>query len=244
MATWLPHLKLSFGGDLGNPKMEIWNCTVRFKAGADSDNTDPSADFTSAQIDAALGALTTPLATWFASADAQLSSVAILNYAKLNWVMANGLQRDVNTHRVDTGPAAGGNGAANQPHWHTTFALTLRTGVARGRAHSGRIFPPAVHCPPELASPYISAAHANQMATAFATALNNISEAIQDARGDGTPVFPVVGSPASTSIGDTRGALLERITGVVVDRLADVQHRRTNAIPRLEATRYAVAGSG
>lgn len=242
MATWLRHLKLAFGGEIGTPALEQWSCTVRFKANSDDGNTVPTVDFTPEQIDTALGNLNAPLQAWFSSPNAQIGSVARLTWAKLNMIEVNGKQRDVNTHRIDTGIVAGGGGAASV-HWFVTMALTERTNVSRGRAHSGRIFPPCIVSTPQAGTPYVGPNVAKDMAAAWANCLNGISTAIHAARGAGdvTKVYPVIGSPADTRIGGG-GPLLERVTGVVVDRVGDVQHRRTDSVPRVEGDRTAVAG--
>lgn len=244
MATYLRHLKFQFGGTIGNPDVEIWSNTVNFVARSDDDPTQPSADFSSAQLDAALGALNAPLQAWFNSADAQISSVAELTWAKLNQIEANGKQRDLNTHRIDTGVVPGGSNL-NVP-WYQTYALTMRTSRSRGRGHAGRIFPPLVTAGLEGGGPYATAANVNRMATAFSAFLTAASTVIHNARGAGdvTPVYPVVASAASNRIGDTNGPANVRVERIVVDRVPDVQHRRTNGVPRLEGTASAVAGYG
>lgn len=243
MATFLKHIKLQFGGTIGTTSTEIWSCTVRFKGNTDDSASVPSVDFSPEQLDTALGLLNAPLQAWMNASDSQLSSNAKLAWAKLNQIEANGKQRDVNTHRIDTGIVSGS--TTRYVPWYQTQALTMRTNISRGRGHSGRIYPPLTLAQPEGGSPYIAEADANRMATSWAAALNGIADAIQTARGvsDATPVYPVIGSPVPTRVGDTGGALLMRVTGVVVDRVPDVQHRRTNAVPRLEGTRANVTGS-
>lgn len=242
MPQYLRHLKLQFGGALGQGDVEIWSNTVHFKCNSDDAAGVASVSFTPEQLDTALGLLNAPLQAWFNAADSQISSSAYLLWAKLNQIEPNGKQRDVNTHRIDTGRVAGA--AAGTPPWYQTYALTMRTNLSRGRGHSGRIYPPLVGTDPEPLSPYLRPADANRMASSWALALNEIAGQIHTARGAGdvTAVYPVVASPIPTRIGDTGGAMLQRITGVVVDRVPDVQTRRTNAVPRAEGNRSAVTG--
>lgn len=243
MPQYIPHLKLSFGGNIGIPVMEAWSNTVCFKAGGDPDeHSEPGAVVGADEIQSALEDARVPLASWFSSADAKIAGVATLTWAKLVWIQANGRQRDVNTARVDFVPVVSG-GQNNAPHWYTTFVLTERTALQRGLGHSGRIYPPLVYAVNEGATPYISAALAAGMASAWATCLNGISEAIQGSflpELQGTPVYPVVAAARPTKIGDDRDAALVPITGVVVDRVADVMHSRTRQIPRAEGARAVV----
>lgn len=234
MATWLPHLRLQFGGPLG-PAIDEWSCSVRFKKSALIVNTAPSVELDAASLDAALAAMVAPLKAWFGNPNSHISSGCTMKYAKLAWILSTGLQRDVATHRVDFA-AQNGAGAGN-PHWFITQALTMRTAVSRGRAHSGRIFPPLVTQNVEAPSAYISVADSTAVAATWATCLNALSAAIQandGAGGDVTPVYPVIASPVATGGPHPGPALLEKVTGVVADRVADVQHRRTNKVPRAE----------
>lgn len=242
MATWLPHLKLAFGGPLG-ANIDEWSCSVRLKCSTDDGGNIPSVEYTDAQIEAALTGLVTPLSAWFAKNSTFIHASATMTYAKLNWIRADGKQRDINTHRRDFAPVNGG-GSGTPPPWFVTAALTMRTNYARGRGHAGRIFPPLISAATGSGTPYFSAADATAMAASWATALNDISKAVQTARGTGdvTPVYPVIGSPATSGGPNAGGPLLLRVTGVVVDRVPDVQHRRTNRVPRAEGTRAAVTG--
>jgi hypothetical protein len=246
MATYLPHVKLSFGGVLGTPGLEEWSNTVRFKIGSNADNAgEAGVELDPDQLDTALANVVDPLSAWMRSESAKISAYCGLNWAKLNMIKADGKQRDVNTHRIEITGVAGSQ-TTYIPHWFTTVALTMRTELQRGRGHSGRIFPPMVAVPPAGGSPYIGGTAANGMSTIWAQTLDLLSEAIQTGLPNdqgATPVVPVVASPASTLIGALSGALLQRITGVVVDQIADVQHRRTRQIPRLESTRATVAGA-
>lgn len=243
MPTYLRHLKLQFGGTLGVPAVEIWSCTINFKANTDDSAIVPSVDFSSSQLDAALGLLNAPLQAWVNSTEARLSNLAKLEWAKLNQIEPDGKQRDLNTHRIDTGSVSGR--IQSTVPFYQTQVLTFRTNRSRGRGHSGRIFPPAVVVEMGATSPYTSASSATDMATAGATMLNGIADAIQTARGagDATPVYPVVATPLPTKIGDNTPAMLVRIDRVVVDRVPDVMHSRTRAVARAEGGGSPVTGS-
>lgn len=234
--VYVPHLKLSFGGTIGQPEVEQWSNTVRFDTGG--------FDVPEGNIDAALGAIRPIVETWFRSPDTSISAVARLKWLKLNWILANGRQRSVNTHQVDT-LANGGEGGA--VHWYQTLALTMRTDLQRGRGHAGRIFPPVVVAFPEGNSPYIAAVKADKMAASWAATLSALATSLGSNLGGGEGTFvgvwPVVASPGESDPTSFQGPLMNRITRVVVDRVGDVQHRRTAQIPRLEGAGADVTGT-
>lgn len=235
--TWTPHLRLSYGGTLGAPVIEEWSNTVRWKV-EDLDGPSPAA------LDAALAALvgtnfTSPLRGWISRAASGVHQSAILTWAKLNWVKADGLQRDPVTHFVETSQP--GESSSTTPPFYQTFAITLRTALPRGRAHSGRVFPPMViHTPTASGSPYLASANAVGMAQSFATLLEDVRDAMGTAfNSESIPQpDPAVFSPGVAAKGTA--PTWERILSCVVDRVPDVQHRRTHQVPRAEAATVAL----
>lgn len=246
MATWLPHIKLQFGGTLGQPVVEEWSNTIRFKmngAPFDTSPTDPSLVMSSGELEDALAAIVVPLDAWFRNGNSRINQVARLTYAKLNMINAQGKQYDQNTHRRDITPTPGGSSFAAPP-WYQTLALTMRTEKSRGRAHSGRIFPPVVDAGPQNLGPYIDGTVATGMVSNFVTCLDAICQALADtALAPNIDVRPVIASPATTTGPNPGPALLQVVTGVVADRIPDVQHRRTNRLQRLETALAPVAGA-
>lgn len=244
MATYLQHVKLQFGGTLGNPAVEEWSNTVRFAyRGAGGDPEQESDVVTAGELEDAMVAMEEPLAAWFNGPDSFISYQAFLTYMKLNMINDQGHQFDANTHRRELLYAGSVGGTC---HYYETFALTMRTDVKRGRGNAGRIFPPMVVCPPEGSTPYISAAHADRMARAWAICLNDMSDALGDVISlalEDSQVRPVIAAPASSTGPNPGGALLREVRGVVVDRVADVQHRRTNRIPRSESAKFDIVGA-
>lgn len=245
MATWLKHIKLQFGGTLGNPAVEEWSNTVRFSMGPDPfSNTveQGSLVLTSGELEDAMGDLVAPLQKWFTAGPSRINQVAKMTYIKLNMINEQGHQYDQNTHRRDVGPIPGGSTFVAVP-WFQTYALTMRTDKQRGRAHSGRIFPPVVDLNPQGQTPYVDATAANGMAASWATCLTEMADALNSQSVTPTETLPVIASPA-TAVGPNPGpALLVPVRGVVCDLIADVQHRRTNRIPRVESARAAVLGN-
>lgn len=223
---WVPHVRIAFGGTFGTPNvLESWSNTIRYM---ESGGLAPTRD----QLNAWNNAAWENLVTWFTSPEAMIGGGTRLTWIKTNFILQTGKQRDVNTvlREEPGGPMVGG----DSPPWSQTYVLTHRTGLKRGRAHSGRIFPPAVRAVPAGGTPYISTANADGMATVWAAALRAMA-----ASGNGA----VVGSdwyPAVISPGDldkpapASESKFQKITGVVCDRVPDVMHSRTRQVPRNE----------
>jgi hypothetical protein len=241
MSTWLPHLRVSFGGTLGTPAAEIWANSIRFKSSPNFSATAPSDEIDSAALDVALPLMVAPIKTWIAAAPSKISNYATCTWAKLAWIKADGHQRDVATHVVEvTAPNAGNSNLI--PPYYQTFALTFRTDKRRGRAHSGRIYPPMVAAALQ-GNGYIAPTDGDGMVGTAVTLLNALAAAIQPDGSGSAPVYPVVASPATATGPDAGGALLQRVTGIVVDLVPDVQHRRTNQLKRVETALSAVTGA-
>lgn len=241
---WPPHLRLTFGGTIGQPPLETWSNTVRFHFGGFLDGTpiigttgrEPDRD----ELQAMAVALGPAVAAWLQDPAANISVNAGLTWLKLNWVKADGKQRDSDTPMIEW-PAqqAGGSKALNFP-WYVTHCLTLRSGAKRGRAHAGRIFPPMAY--PGMAdvgSPYITEQKATDMATAFARALHNFETQIDSV----TPAtlvdkpHAIIVSPGNSQKGTQ--PLTANIVGVTCDRVPDVMHSRTNSVARAEGALVA-----
>jgi hypothetical protein len=218
---------MSWGGQLGFVGSESWSNTLRWK----TVNQTPDAGILQGACD-----LLVPVVTnWLRSAGAQINQGALLDYVKLNWILDTGLQRDPNTVISEVLPQVGGADASACPPFYQTFALTLRTRLKRGRTHAGRIYPPLVHhAPAGAGQPYCSDAAANGMAAAFLTLIRDSRTVLGTALGGGggSAPDPAVFSPANPAKGYV--AAWAPIIGVGVDKVPDVQHRRTKSIPRNE----------
>lgn len=242
--VWFPHLRMSFGGHLGTPGVDNWSNTVRFVSQGLIDDGDLDAAPSRDELEDAVEALWTPLSIWFNNANSSIANCAHLDWVKLNLIKPDGKQRDVNTVLKDDATVAGGSGQSVP--WYQTVALTHRTALARGRAHAGRIYPPAVTAPVETQTPYISANQANGMAKSWANSLFDIMAAIVspgalgNGRTDWKPAVLAAGNTAPPT-GPATSPLWQAITAVVADRVPDVQHRRTRQVPRSEGNPQAFA---
>jgi hypothetical protein len=231
-------MQLQFGGTLGTNAADIWTCGLKYLF-ADEAHV-PSVQEQQSIADAIAPAVQ----TWFTTAGTGISQDAFLNYIKANWINSDGLQPNPNTVRHDyAAPVPGG--IAAQVSWSQTYALTLRTGLHRGRAHSGRIFPPLVVFPPDAGTPYTVVLNSTNMANAGAKLINDINTAISALpTGIGHVAILSPGNSARVVGGSTPAPTTptsQIVTGVVCDRVPDVQHRRTDKVKRLEGITAPVA---
>lgn len=236
MVSVVPHLRLSWGGTLGVPAAEIWTNTVKW---ANDQSVVPSRT----QLVAGAAAAAVPLKAWMLASTSEIHNTCKLQWIKLNYIEANGLQRDNDTVIFDVVPEQAGSSADAGQLWITTYALTLRTGLTRGRGHAGRIFPPQAGKPSNYAAAtgYLAAASANAMALGFGTCIRNIRDAINPAMGMvGEAAYDAVVISISKD-GDTRPPQSNEIVSVVCDRVPDIQHRRSNRLPRSEGTTTVIA---
>lgn len=226
VATYVPHMRMTLGGRLGTATPEIWTNTVNWG----TLNLVPSPQ----QLQAACDAIAPAAIAWFTRVDTSIHQAAVLEYVKLNWILATGKQRDPNTVFTDTPDTPGARNGQAPPYFQTA-AVTFRTRLRRGRGHVGRVFPPLIVTLPDNVdpnSPYFNIGQAGNMASSYRNFLVAARTAIATAWG-GQPVpDPIVISAGDSVTGTAPSATL--ITGCVVDRVPDVQHRRTNRVPRSE----------
>lgn len=232
--TYLPHVLLQMSGRLGTAGgPELWSCGIRLHAPA-------SVVPTRAQLVTALAAMQPLVADWFSGSDTAIASNGFLTTLKLNAINAAGKQPEQDTVELDYGTPPAGARPAVVP-FYQSWALTWRTAVRRGRGAAGRIYPPVVSAA-MAADGYCTTVAANGMAAAGALLLSNVNQqlslaagsqfraAVMSAGNDGQGGVPVVVPTFNT------------ITGVVVDRVPDVQHRRTRQLVRSESNRVTVSG--
>lgn len=242
VTTVIPHLRLSWGGTIGEPAAEIWTNTLKWA-------NDQSVEPTTAALERACTAVKAPLVAWFTSTQAQISAVAKLTWIKLNYIQTDGRQRDVNTVVEDVTGVAGNVTTVNSPIWVQSYALTLRTGLKRGRGHAGRIFPPVCGLPSNYfaAGGYLMPTAADAMALKFGTCIRDVRNAMNAALGLEQPPFLTEGPAydavviSASQTGDARPPQSNEIVSVVCDRVPDIQHRRTNRLPRSEGATVIIS---
>lgn len=227
MVASIPHFQLAWGGTIGTPAVEVWSNRVNW-----ANNQSGDAPFDNVQ--AACTAVAADVRAWFIDTDSQIGAGCQLNWVKLNFINAQGAYRDPITARYDYPVPAGGVNTSSPVIWPQTYCLTLRTALARGRGHSGRVYPPLVAAP--LASfntPYISTADADLMAGRFAKLMNHARDTINTSLSFGADAYDLVVHSVGTA---TAGPKTTEVISVVCDRVADIQHRRNRQVPRAEGT--------
>lgn len=222
----VPHLRVSWGGNLGAGG-EIWSNSTAWSL---STGEAPSA----AELQAICETGILDVAPLVTGIGQQVSPAVNLGWMKAVWILNTGRQRDVNTAMIEYPAGNQPKGSGSQVPWTQTYAVTLRTALQRGRGHAGRLFPPPCGPMPEGVTPYAPAAFADALSGNYAIALNALRTSINTAL-DGDPnvrFADLVISSRRTD--DGRAAMLTPVVRCVVDRVADVMHSRTNRVPRLE----------
>lgn len=216
MPTYTPHLLVAFGGGWSDSTTEVWECTLRARV---QSGDDPTA-FDS---DTYLAAVEGPLATWFAAGTSSMAGHATLKWIKCNAILANGKYAKPTTSVFDYGtPPVGGGPSLGMPGF-CTLAYTWETGLARGRAHRGRMYPPNAWT---LATAFtVSSTNAASNAAAGAALLHAL-----DNGASGEPTQELV-----FGIFSGLDASHHDITAVTSDNIFDVQRRRKNRIPSVRS---------
>jgi hypothetical protein len=225
--NWTPHIKISFGGTIGNPPLEIWSNSVRFHIPGNAPSEQGLQDIANAAAPY--------VSAWIGRGASAIRQAVLGTYVKAVWVQANGRQRDANTAQADLVPATSFGTLAAPGIWPQTYCLTFRTAIKRGRAHSGRIYPPYAGNGASAGSPYLAQGDAQGMANSGAVLLTNLRLAVS---ATSVGASPTVFSPGDTVKGTP--PVYNPITAVVVDRVADIMHSRSNRVPRSESQPEAV----
>lgn len=226
----LPHIRLSWGGTLGDAAQDVWSNALNWEIPG---GTAASA----AELEAIAAAVAPFVKTFVTGMPFDVSPAVAIRWVKAVWVLNTGKQRDQNTAIFDL-PAAG-RGIGSAKIWEQTYALTLRTALKRGRGHAGRIFPPISGPQPTGQSPYAALEFATDAAATYAAGIKAMRQAISDALEGPRVANLVVVSRGSETNPDP---LLTTVTGVVMDRVADIQHRRVNRVARAEGALASILG--
>lgn len=213
--TWPAHILLSYGGTMCSGK-EIWANNIRFTHGdsdlpLDIDNLGSMIDDIKSDIN-----------DLFQDTRSKMLTDTKVTWIKFNPIGPDGryvdkeqtIERRLTADQVIQGSVQG---PILPPQ--CTVAITLKTGVERGRASRGRIFVPrpAVEC--SLDGTF-SVQNANDMAAMYGEFFGNLG----DWPGlDLTTLAPSVVS----GLGD---GTKHKITHVEVGRVVDTQRRRRNAL--------------
>ena len=201
------HLLCAFGGELNGSggDAEIWQCGIRGIPGVADSYSD---------LPAMLTAITGRLKTWFALPASRMSSSSTLNWVKLNEIGPDGKYVNPVTNISDFSGVAGG--VASTVPEILTLCISWTTGLSRGYAHRGRIYPPAaLNSGPSM---YAVDNEDGQLVDAGKALLTAVA-------GDGTSAYRGIEPRVVSSHG-----AINIITGVTVGNVLDVQRRRKNAL--------------
>jgi hypothetical protein len=201
MTYLVPHWLITVGGD-------AWSSTETWQFGVRATNQSPAVP---ADAQALANALATPTQTFFSHTDCRVNQYVRLMWIKVAWVLETGLYPADFTPGIYTypTPVAGPNTTATLPQ--SALAVTLLTGIPRGRASKGRFYLPG-WSPTGQADGRLTTTQADAVETAAKTWLNAIKATAQV-----TDI--VVMSKLGTG---TAGTVLN----VGVGRVVDTQRRR------------------
>lgn len=207
--VWPSHMLVSFGGQWtsGDAIGEIWECGIRTVREVDGGFcSDP---------DNYLSEVHGPLSTWFHGAGTA-SAFAQMKYVKANNINPDGTYQDPVTHVYDY-PSAVVGVETQRMDGISSLCYSWTTGISRGLAHRGRIYPPnGIYA---LAGAFTVSSSDTDLAVTRAKAL---LDAIKQLDG-GSPMLPAV-------VSGVRGGAVQPITGVAVGNVYDSQRRRRNRL--------------
>jgi hypothetical protein len=217
VANYTPHLLVAFGGVWDDQPGEVWECTLR---GLVQSGDDPAA-FDS---DAYLASVAPSLSTWFSGGVALMAGHAQLKWLKCNAINATGHYTHPTTSVFDySGTILGSGGSLVTPGF-CSLAYTWETGIARGRAHRGRMYPPNSW---PLATPFtVSAANANSNGAAGAALLHALDNGASG----------IATQEINFGIFSALDASHHNIVACTSDNIFDVQRRRKNRVPSVRGT--------
>lgn len=207
--NWHPHTLVSFGGDMNDG--EIWNCTLRIVSpnGTNGPISEPEG-YVQAQGP--------KLKTWFTNSAARLNAGARLTYLKANSIGNDGKYSDPNvTHQFDISGAQGGTNGTQAAF--TSLVTSWTTDHSRGLAHRGRMYLPWALPAVVDSGSRISTQFRDDCADFAKQLLDILAGNIST---DGEYGWPVVAS--------AKNQAWNRITGIEVGDVVDVQRRRKNRV--------------
>lgn len=220
--AYTPHMLVAFGGDWNGILEEVWQCTIRTTSDGGSGSVVAE--------DAYLSSIQGPLATWFAATGNHMNTLARLKWIKANHVGADGRYLDTGTTHQYTYATPVSGPTAQYALAVTCVVYTFRTAEARGPGHIGRMYPPN----------YPAQVSTDPFRIALSPGANGHADAALALLG----IIHNAAGPASThpvpSVCSRIDGSINKITGVDVDTVVDVQRRRKNRIPGTRTTVRAV----
>lgn len=211
VAMYTPHVLLNLSGPLG--PQEEWSTGCRYIAPAGLIPTQ-------AQLQELCDDTADDFATQWVKAAGHIGATAGLKTIKINAINPDGKYRDPITARHDFQTAIYGPDSPSMPDFNA-ISLTLGTGYNRGRAHSGRMYPPNYGVPLASASPPKIAA---QQQGELGIWLKDLLQIIVD--GVGGIQLNLLRPAVCSKIDGT----VRPVTEIRVGNVIDVQRRRKNHV--------------
>lgn len=225
------HFLLQWGGNLGNPGLEIFSCGIRMWI--DDDDifaVDPTAYLTTVAWPA--------LKVWHKGAGAKISSSAYLIWGKFNEIDEDGHYANPTTTEIaDAATANPGGGASSTLPWQSSVCLTWLTDAReRGIASKGRIFSPLPNLSVNSNTGLFPAGDAISIATAAATLLNTLDVGGLGVGGTGVMRPGIISRGKYLGGGAYGDGAREQINSVQVDNRIDIQRRRAEDLVATRST--------
>jgi hypothetical protein len=214
--NWPAHALVQLSGDIAGSGPttydEIWSCNLRVVSDSDGFLGFP---------DEAATAFAAKFGAWWGGIASNMSGAARLKEIKVNNITPAGHYQDAVTWSAGVGPGVGATPQGTCPAF-VTVCWSWTTAKARGSASNGRIYLPNMWGTIGGGSVITGAVQTSMVASAKSF-LDCVRTATTPLNG---PIHPAVVSPGGLRIGPG----MNRITGVRVGRVIDVQRRRKNAI--------------
>jgi hypothetical protein len=161
----IQHQLLTIGGPLFGLTAERWSIGLRF-TGFSPPGTPPQA-----RVDACEA----PIRTWFTNPSSYIASNHSVDLIKLAPIDVTGLYPAGQSAVIKVpSPAMIGGGAGGSQPPQCTLVMSLITGVPRGRAHIGRVYPPPLRSA-QVANPGLVPADVLSMINTFRTMVNSLN---------------------------------------------------------------------
>lgn len=208
------HLLLAFGGSAWGGQ-EQWQNTIRMRKEL---NLGDVGDTLNAFARDNMEDVVTDVKNFFNSFQG-FSNQHRLEFVKFNAIRPDGRYLDQErTNQANFEPIVGSGGVHNPPQ--TAIVATLGTSAARGRAHAGRMFLPAIGDPAVGNDGRITVAKAQQVADLVAVFLNNLNN---------WPGFDGVTTPEVNIMSKLDGSH-RKVNHVRVGRVLDTMRSRRSGL--------------
>lgn len=219
--TYRPHLLLQFGGRLFDT--EEWSCSFRMLLGSPDVTIGPTTGVMNAWARDNIEDMASDLAGWHEDPGTYNSTAARLDYVKCNAIAENGRYADDgNTILFEFGGTDAPQGTGQPGPPQASLCVSLLTGVSRGRASRGRIYPPTGAQNYNGSTGRVTGTATSGLVASTTTLLNNLANMPgPDLLSPRVVVASELGQPGP----------VRNVTRVAVGDVMDTQRRRRESLP-------------